>query len=67
VTAKDPTSTNHIHVSTDQERRTLVERAAGQYLDMSVDEYLDAWEHGRFENPDRPEVMRVALLLPVGR
>jgi hypothetical protein len=67
MTAADPTTNGRIHVSTAQEWRALVDRAARYYLNMSVDEFLDAWEHGRFENPDRPEVLRVALLLPVGR
>ncbi len=56
-----------IHVAVDQEWRALVGRAARHYLDMSADEFLQMWERGEFEQPDRPEVMRVAMLLPVGR
>jgi len=56
-----------IHVATDQEWRALVDCTARHYLDMSVDEFLQTWERGEFEHPDRPEVLRVAMLLPVGR
>jgi hypothetical protein len=56
-----------MYVSTDQDWRTLVDRTARHYLDMSVDEFFDAWERGRLENLDQPEVLPVVLLLPVGR
>ena len=56
-----------IHVSTNQEWRALVDHAARYYLDMGVDEFLHAWERGEVKDPDRPEVLRVAMLLPVDR
>jgi hypothetical protein len=63
-----PRFTNgHIHVTTDQEWRALVDRAARHYLGMSADEFVQAWERGEFIDPDRPEILRVAMLLPVDR
>ena len=63
-----PRSMNgRIHMATDQEWRALVDRAARYYLDMGVDEFVQAWERGEFTDVDRPEVLRVAMLLPVGR
>ncbi len=56
-----------IHVATDQEWRALVDRAARYYLNMSVDEFLRAWEQGEFKDIDRPDVLPVAMLLPVER
>lgn len=56
-----------IHVATSDEWRALVDRAARYYLNMSGEEFACAWERGDFENADRPEVLRVALLLPIDR
>lgn len=66
VTAARPAN-DRIHVATDQEWRTLVDGAAHHYLGMSGDEFLRAWERGAFVDADRPEVLRVAMLLPLGR
>ena len=45
----------------------LVDRAARRELGMSGDEFIRRWEAGEFRDPDeRPEVMRVAMLLPGG-
>jgi hypothetical protein len=45
----------------------LVDRAARHYLNMSADEFLQAWEQGEFKDADRPAVLRVAMLLPIDR
>ncbi len=51
-----------------EDGRALLDRAARHYLDMSGDEFAAAWEAGSFDDdPDRPEVMAVAMLLPFGR
>ena len=63
----DRVTNGRIHVATDQEWRALVDRAAHYYLNMSVDEFLRAWEHGEFKDVDRPDVLPVAMLLPVER
>lgn len=46
----------------------LVDRAAQRELGMSGDEFVRRLKAGEFGDPDdRPEVMRVAMLLPSGR
>ena len=50
-----------------EEARAFLDAQARRYLDMSGDEFQRAWEAGEFDDdPDRPEVMRVAMLLPIG-
>jgi hypothetical protein len=51
----------------DEEGREILERAAQRYLKMSADQFVHAWESGEFEDPDAPEVQRVAMLLPLAR
>jgi hypothetical protein len=50
-----------------EEGRALFDRAARFYLRMSGEELLTAWHGGKFQDPDRPEVMAVAVLLPFAR
>lgn len=51
-----------------RERRALFDRLARRYLHMSGDEFIRAWDAGAFsDDPDRPEVMRVAMLIDFGR
>lgn len=51
-----------------EEGAALLDRAARHYLGMSGDEFAAAWEAGSFDDdPDRPKVMAVAMLLPFGR
>ncbi len=48
--------------------RTLLDQQARRYLQMSGDDFIRAWDAGQFaDNPDRPEVMRVAMLLDFAR
>jgi hypothetical protein len=49
---------------TDEQSWELFDEAAQFYLDMSGEEFLQRWESGEFEDPDRPEVMSVLMLLP---
>jgi hypothetical protein len=50
------------------EGRELLDKQARQYLRMSGEEFSRRWEAGEFDdNPDRPEVMHVAMLLPFAR
>lgn len=52
----------------EQEARELLDKQARRYLGMSGEEFIRAWDAGEFDaDPDRPEVMRVAMLLPLGR
>jgi hypothetical protein len=53
-------------ISLDDGRRMLDE-AARQYLNMSGDEFIVAWDEDRFTDPDSLRVQQVAALLPFGR
>jgi hypothetical protein len=58
----------HIRELTREEGRALLDREARRYLGMSGDEFIEAWESGKFaDNPDQSDVMYVALLLPFAR
>jgi hypothetical protein len=46
----------------------VLDRAAHKELGMSAKDFLAAWESGKFDNEaDRPEIMRVVMLLPLLR
>lgn len=48
--------------------RALLDQQARRYLNMSGDDFIRAWDERCFaDNPDRPEVMRVAMLLDFAR
>jgi hypothetical protein len=48
-----------------EEADALIDGLAQHYLGMTGDEFRRMWEAGEFDdNPDRPEVMRIAILLP---
>lgn len=56
------------HEVSREEGRAVLDRQARQYLGMSGEEFARAWEAGELDQrADRPEVMRVAMLLPLGR
>jgi hypothetical protein len=57
-----------IHELTPEEGRELLDAMARRYLGISGEEFVHAWDAGEFEaDPDRPGLMRVAMLLPLGR
>lgn len=68
TTAANTTTTKseknpRVHELTHEEARTMFDEVAQHYLSMSGDEFLRAWEAGEFDHdPDRPEVIRVAML-----
>ena len=46
----------------------LIEEEARRSLGLSAAELVEAWNKGDFDSdPDRPEVMRVVMLLPLAR
>ena len=46
----------------------LLNEAAEHYLGLSGEDFMLRWDAGEFDHdPDRPEVVRVAMLLPFGR
>jgi hypothetical protein len=66
---RDTLQTNgHVRELTQEEGRELFDRQAWRYLKMSGDEFIRAWDAGEFEDPDSsPDVMRIAMLLPLVR
>ena len=65
-TTESAESLEGVHFLTYQEGWEVLDRQARRYLDMSGEEFVEAWRAGKFDdNPDRPEVMRVAMLLPL--
>lgn len=52
----------------DAEARELFDRHAQEALGLSGSDFIRAWEAGEFDDdPDRPEIMRLVMLLPFGR
>jgi len=47
-----------------EEGRALLDRQARYFLGISGDEFVRAWDAGEFDDdPDRPEVMNVVMLI----
>jgi hypothetical protein len=60
-----PTTNGQVRELTREEGLALLDREARRYLQISAEEFIRAWEAGEFdEDPDRPDVMYVAMLLP---
>ncbi len=50
------------------EGRAIFDEAARCHLGMSGDEFLRRWDAGEFaDDPDRPEVIDVAMMIPLVR
>lgn len=61
----DTESSVKLRELTPDESRELLDEQAQRYLGMSGEEFERAWAEGAFgDDVDRPEVMRVAMLLP---
>lgn len=57
-----------VHILTPGEAWEIFDEAARYYLQMSGQEFITAWEAGKFDDdPDRPAVALVGMLRPVGR
>lgn len=57
-----------IRVLDREQGKVLFDRQARRYLNMSGEEFIRAWEAGEFDDePDRPEVIRVAMLIPFAK
>ena len=58
---------NHkVKFLTAEEGKTLLDQQARRLLKMSGDEFVRRWKAKKIKNPDRPEVMQVAFLIPFG-
>ena len=51
----------------EEEGWAILDRAARQHLGMSAEEFVQAWTAGQLQDPDAPNVQRVAMLLPLAR
>jgi hypothetical protein len=57
-----------VHILTPEEAWEIFDEAAHFYLQMSGQEFINAWETGKFDDdPDRTAVVLVGMLRPVGR
>ena len=66
--SNDDLANTSIRFLTPEEAWASFDRAARRYLGMGGEEFITAWDAGRFDvDPDRPELIRVSLLRPVGR
>ncbi len=63
ATATDEPLLPPIRWLTHEEWLAKIDRAARRYLNMSGEEFARTWKAGEFEDPERPEVRRVAMLL----
>ncbi|MDZ4346283.1 MAG: hypothetical protein U1E51_28045 [Candidatus Binatia bacterium] len=54
-----------VRILSRKEGKKLLDQEARRSLNMSGDEFVRRWKAKKFDNPDRPEVMRVAFLLPL--
>jgi hypothetical protein len=62
------TINGRIRELTREEGLALLDREAQRSLHMSAEQFIKAWEAGDFdEDPDRPDVMYVAMLLPFAK
>jgi hypothetical protein len=65
ATLPQTTTNGHIDLTQD-EAYALLDREARRYLGMSAQDFIAAWESGQFDrDPDQPDVMYVAMLLPL--
>jgi hypothetical protein len=63
---KSKSSKNGFKVLSRDEGEKLLDRQARRYLGMSGKDFVRQWKAKKIKDPDRPEVMRVAFLLPFG-
>lgn len=57
-----------VHILTPVEAWESFDEAARRHLGMSGEAFIAAWDAGEFgEDPDRPALIRVAMLRPDGR
>jgi hypothetical protein len=67
-TAAAPPTNGQIRELTREEGLALLDRETRRYLQMSAEEFMQAWDAGAFDDdPDQPGIMHVAMLLPFAR
>ena len=56
-----------IEFLTPEEGAKLLDKQARRHLKMSGKKFVRLWKAKKIKDPDRPEVMQVAFLIPFGR
>jgi hypothetical protein len=64
TTARKPATRGMKYVSR-QRGKKILDRQARKYLGMSGDEFVRKYRAGEVEDPDRTDVRRVAMLIPL--
>jgi hypothetical protein len=68
VERETPQTNGYVRELSRDEGRELFDRKARQYLGVSGDDFIRGLEAGEYGDPDeRPEVMRLIMLLPFAR
>lgn len=63
-----PSTTSSSREYTENEGREIFDKAARRHLGISGEEFLRCWDAGEFaDDPDRPEVIEVAMMIPLVR
>lgn len=55
----------NVHELSQEEAHDLLEAEAQRCLNMTAKEFIAAWKAGKFDGPERTEVVEVAMLLPL--
>jgi hypothetical protein len=50
-----------------EEGRALFEQRAQEWLGMSGEEFIRRWESGGIDDPDRTDVIMLAIMIPLAR
>ena len=67
MVARAGTRREQVRMLTHDQWMSLVDCAARRELELTAEEFIRRWKAGDFGDPDdRPELMRVAMLLPGG-
>ena len=61
----EDTGLKGIEILSREDGMKMIDELAQEYLHMSGPEFVAAWYGGKFDDdPDRPEIMDIAMLLP---
>jgi hypothetical protein len=63
----DESDLPEVELLTQDEGRALFDARAREWLGMSGDEFIRAWEAGEIEDADRSDVMVLVLMMPMTR
>ena len=63
----DPADDIHVIELSREEGIAMFDRQARERLGMSGEEFLQKWEAGEIEDPDRNDVMMLVMMIPFTR